>query len=85
MTKLSHLKDINVPNKNTKEVMLLTGTNSPAAHKPLEVSYDNNDQPYAVRTRFGLAVRGPVGTINVSNKISLSFLSGEGHHFQICI
>ena len=64
MTKLSHLKDIDVLIKNTKEVMLLAGTYSPAAHKPLEVRYGNNAQPYAAHTRFGLAVRRSVGTTN---------------------
>ena len=43
--KLSYLKDIDVSNIDTKDVMLLIGTDSPAAHIPLEVRSGKNDQP----------------------------------------
>ena len=45
--KLSYLKGIGVSNIDTKDVMLLIGTDSPAAHIPL-VRLGNNDQPYAI-------------------------------------
>jgi hypothetical protein len=40
--------------------MLLIGTDSPDAHVPLEVRAGDSGQPYAVRTRLGWAVRGPI-------------------------
>ena len=76
--KLSYLKGIGVSNIDTKDVMLLIGTDSPAAHIPLEVRSGNNDQPYAIRTRLGWAIRGPVGNINASGKISVNFQQSNG-------
>ena len=32
-----------------------------------------NDQPYAIRTRLGWAIRGPVGNKNASDKINVNF------------
>ena len=71
--KLSYLKDIDVSNIDTKDVMLLIGTDSPAAHIPLEVRSGKKDQPYAIRTRLGWAIRGPVGNTNASDKINVNF------------
>ena len=76
--KLSYLKDIDVSKIDTKDVMLLIGTDSPAAHIPLEVRSGNTDQPYAIRTRLGWAIRGPVGTTNASDKISANFEWSSG-------
>ena len=45
---LSYLKCIDVSNIDTKNVILLIGTDLPAAHIPLEVRSGNNDQPYAI-------------------------------------
>ena len=75
--KLSYLKDIDVSKIATKDVMLLIGTDSPAAHIPLEVRSGNTDQPYAIRTRLGWAIRGPVGTTNASDKISVNFSTAQ--------
>ena len=71
--KLSYLKDIDVSNIDTKDVMLLIGTDSPAAHIPLEVRSGKKDKPYAIRTRLGWAIHGPVGNTNASDKISANF------------
>ena len=71
--KLSYLKDIDVPSIATTDVMLLIGTDSPAAHIPLEVRSGNSDQPYAIRTRLGWAIRGPVQATNASGGISVNF------------
>ena len=71
--KLSYLKNIDVSNIDTKDVMLLIGTDSPAAHIPLEVRSGKNDQLYAIRTRLGWAIRGPVGNTNASDKINVNF------------
>ena len=51
--KLSYLKDIDVTNIDTKDVMFLIGTDAPAAHIPLEVRSGKIDKPYAIRTRPG--------------------------------
>ena len=58
--------------------MLLIGTDSPAAHIPLEVRSGKTDQPYAIRTRLGWAIRGPVGTTNASDKFSVNFQRSSG-------
>ena len=72
------MKDIDVSNIDTKDVMLLIGTDSPAAHIPLEVRSGKNDQQYAIRTRLGWAICGPVGNTNASNKISMNFQQSSG-------
>ena len=72
---LPYLSDIEVPKIDTNNVMLLNGTDCPGAHIPLEVRSGNYDQPYAIRTRLGWAIRGPFGTINAfanSRKRSIS-------------
>ena len=71
--KLSYLKDIDIPSIDTKDVMLLIGKDSPAAHIPLEVRSGNSDQPYAICTRLGWAVRGPVQTTSASGGINVHF------------
>ena len=76
--KLSYLKVIGVSNIDTKDVMLLIGTDSPAAHIPLEVRSGNNNQPYAIRISLGWAIRGPVGNTNSSDKISVNFQQSNG-------
>ena len=58
--KLPYLADLAVPKIDTSDVMLLIGTDSPDAHIPLEVRSGESQQPYAVRTRLGWSVRGPV-------------------------
>ena len=57
---IPHLADIDVPCIDGCEVLLLIGTDAPDAHIPLEVRSGDSSQPYAIRTRIGWAVRGPV-------------------------
>ena len=37
-----------------------------------------NNQPYAIRTRLGWAIRGPVGNTDASDKISVNFQQSSG-------
>ena len=78
ITKLSYLKDIDVSNIDTKDGMLLIGTDSPAAHIPFEVGSGNNDQPYTISTCLGWAICGPVGNTNASDKIIVNFQQSSG-------
>ena len=57
---LPYLAGIDIPKVDNKDVMLLIGTDTPAAHIPLEVRSGDVDQPYAIRSRLGWAIRGPV-------------------------
>ena len=59
---LPYLADIDVPRTDTRNVMLLIGTDFPGSHIPLELRSGNCDQPYAIRTRLGLAIREPPRT-----------------------
>ena len=69
--KLPYLADIDIPRIDTSNMMLLIGTDSPGAHIPLEVRSGDCDQPYAVRTRLGWAIRGPLETICTRKEISV--------------
>ncbi|CAG2203658.1 unnamed protein product [Mytilus edulis] len=53
--------------------MLLIGTDSPNAHIPLEVRSGNENQPYAIRSRLGWAIRGPIEDTHASNVINVHF------------
>ncbi|XP_060607783.1 uncharacterized protein LOC132759922 [Ruditapes philippinarum] len=57
--------------------MMLIGTDSPIAHIPLEVKFGNSDEPYAIRTRLGWAIRGPVPTMKESNDININFFESR--------
>ncbi|XP_060602645.1 uncharacterized protein LOC132755746 [Ruditapes philippinarum] len=57
---IPYLSDLNIPNVNVNEVMLLIGTDTPVAHIPLEIRTGSSNEPYAVRTQLGWAVRGPI-------------------------
>lgn len=68
--KLPYLADIQIPSTDLTEVMLLIGTDSPNAHIPLEVRSGNENQPYAIRSRLGWAIRGPIEDMHASNVIN---------------
>ncbi|XP_060584000.1 uncharacterized protein LOC132740165 [Ruditapes philippinarum] len=74
---LPYLSGINIPDIDTNDVMMLIGTDSPVAHIPLEVKFGNSDEPYAIRTRLGWAIRGPVPTTQESNDININFFESR--------
>lgn len=55
----SYLKDVHIPEIDA-EVGLLIGCNAYKAMEPWEVMNSVNDGPYAVRTRLGWTVNGPL-------------------------
>ena len=61
----TYLSDLTIPQVKADRVMLLIGTDFPEAHIPLEVRSGCSHEPYAVRTRLGWAVRGPVPQADV--------------------
>ena len=65
---LPYLTGIDVPRIDTNNVMLVIGTDSPGAHIPLEVRSGDCDQPYAIHTRLGWAIRGPLNTTCTKEK-----------------
>ena len=70
---LPYMADIHVPSIDTTNVMLLIGADFPGAHIPLEVRSGNCDQPYAIPTRLGWAIRGPLKTPCISKAINVNF------------
>lgn len=66
---LPYLKGIDVPGIDTNNVVLLIGTDSPGARIPLEVRSGDCDQPYAIRTRLGWVIRGPLNTTYTKEEI----------------
>lgn len=78
VSKIPHLSDVDVPDVNVNDVMLLIGTDSPDAHVPLEVRAGASGQPYAVRTRLGWAVRGPVDDVtDEANAANVHFVQSN--------
>ena len=54
-----HLRQVLLP-KIDAEIGLLIGTNAPKAMEPWQVIASVDDGPYAVRTRLGWTVNGPL-------------------------
>ena len=73
MKNLSYLAGVDVHRIDTKNVMLLIGTDFPGAHIPMEVLSGNCDQPYATCTRLGWAIRGPSRTPCTTKEINVNF------------
>ncbi|CAG2222474.1 unnamed protein product [Mytilus edulis] len=71
--KLAYLADIDIPKIDANDVMLLIGTDSPEAHIPLEVRSGTGKQPYAIRSRLGWEIRGPIRNTSTSNVINVHF------------
>lgn len=60
LSKWSYLNNMHIPVINA-EVELLIGTDAPKVMEPLEVVNSKGDGPFAVRTRLGWIVNGPLG------------------------
>ncbi|KAK7944331.1 hypothetical protein WMY93_000059 [Mugilogobius chulae] len=58
--KWPHLKHVHLP-QIEGEIELLIGTNVPKALEPLEVVCSVNGGPFAIRTKLGWTVNGPLG------------------------
>lgn len=59
MSPFPYLSDLNIPQIETDDVMILIGTDNPIAYIPLQVRGGDVNQPYAIRTHLGWIVRGP--------------------------
>lgn len=77
ISSVSHLSDIKLSDADIGDVMLLIGTDSPAAHVPLEVRSGKGNEPYAVRTCLGWAVRGPVSVSCFHSDVNVHFQQSE--------
>ncbi|VDI37577.1 Hypothetical predicted protein, partial [Mytilus galloprovincialis] len=71
--KLPYLADIQIPSTDLTEDMLLIGTNLPNAHIPLQVRSGIENQPYAIHSRLGWAICGPIEDTHASNVINVHF------------
>jgi hypothetical protein len=70
---IPYLSKIDIPEIDSSSVMLLIGTDAPQAHIPLEVRSGRHDQPYAIRTQLGWAVRGPVTDTTTQKTANVNF------------
>ena len=60
--KMKHLRDLDIPDSSGEEVELLFGANVIEAVIQREVRVGQPGQPVAVRTAFGWAMTGPIGS-----------------------
>ncbi|XP_077997089.1 uncharacterized protein LOC144450360 [Glandiceps talaboti] len=70
----SHLKGIELPELDNKEVTILIGNDVPEAHWVLEERLGQRKQPYAVRTLLGWTLIGPMGGIK-DNDANINFIN----------
>ncbi len=63
-----HLQNYCVPETELRKVSLLIGQDCPRASRPLETVGEDLDEPYAMRTRLGWTVTGPITAIQSSGR-----------------
>ena len=51
----------------------MIGTDAPAAHIPIEMRFGDALDPYAIRTRLGWIVRGPISSTKTTDEIVVNF------------
>lgn len=73
LSTFAHLSDIRIPEIDQSEVLLLIGTDMPVAHIPLEVRTGTDKDPYAIKTRLGWIVRGPVNVKESRRHANVNF------------
>ena len=74
--KWPHLKDLPLHHAEIDDVTLLIGQDCPEALIPLTTVPGRKGEPYAVRTRLGWSVSGPVS--NSVARLSSHYISNEG-------
>ena len=75
----SHLKGLPLHHAPIDEVMLLIGQDYPDALVPLATVPGGKGEPYAVRTRLGWTVNGPVNTSETRGEQQAFFTQSERH------
>ena len=73
LSKYAHLSDIYIPEIESSNVLLLIGTDAPEAHVPIDVRSGNSQDPYAIKTRLGWIVRGPINNESKDDAININF------------
>ncbi|XP_052267583.1 uncharacterized protein LOC127869235 [Dreissena polymorpha] len=76
ISRFHYVADLNIPSVGAGDVMLLIGTDAPEAHIPLDVQTGKQNQPYAIRSRLGWVVRGPVQSTSdtyIGNDVNVNF------------
>ena len=73
----SHLKGLPLHHAHIDEVMLLIGQDYPDALVPLATVPGGKGEPYAVRTRLGWTVNGPMDTGKMQGEQQVFFAQGE--------
>lgn len=77
MSPFPYLSDLNIPQIETDDVMILIGTDNPIAYIPLQVRGGDVNQPYAIRTHLGWIVRGPAHIDSRRNLTNIKFENAE--------
>ena len=75
----SHLKGLPLHHSPIDEVMLMIGQDYPDALVPLATVPGGKGEPYAVRTRLGWTVNGPVNTSETRGEQQAFFIQSERH------
>ena len=71
------LRDLPIQTAETDEVLLLIGQDAPGALAPLNVVRGRDDEPYAIQTRLGWTVSGPVSRGGRNKSVKAHFVSSR--------
>lgn len=74
----SHLKDIPIPEINSRDVHLIIGQDAPRLLQADECRVGGDDEPYATRTVLGWAINGPINHRRSRNMAKAFFLNADG-------
>jgi len=78
LSRWPHLRGINLPTATAAEVTLLIGQDSPESLTPMTIIPGRTGEPYAILTRLGWALNGPLGGSDTETRnITSSFITLE--------
>ena len=74
-----HLDGITLQSVNGEQIHvgLLIGNDNFEALEPLEIRHSRDGGPYAVRTRFGWVLNGPLGRDNVASRCTTNYIKSD--------
>jgi hypothetical protein len=77
-----HLRGINFPSAELKDVLLLIGQDTPEALVPRDVIVGAKGEPYATRSIFGWALNGPMKRGSRINTATSNFIMTESESLE---
>ena len=79
VAKWDHLKDIDITPMDKSGVTMVIGQDVPQAIMPLEIRRGRDQEPYAVRTKLGWVLNGPIDECHNDQQALCNFIQAAEH------